>query len=265
MNVFRNLELHVVHSCNLSCESCSHYSNQGHKGVLSLDEADRWMKLWNRRLAPETFSLLGGEPTIHPQLPEFVALTRRNWPDAALRLVTNGFFLHRHPGLPLVLQNDPKARLYLSIHHGSPEYREKLQPVLDLLEQWVQQYGIRVSYYESYKNWTRRYKGFGAGIEPYADGQPRLSWEQCPARHCRQLFEGKIWKCGPLAYLKLQDAKYHLSELWQPYLSYQPLSPDCSDEALAAFLGREEESYCGMCTAQPEKLELPMPLPSAAA
>ena len=32
------------------------------------------MKRWNRRLYPDTFSLLGGEPSIHPDLPGFVAM-----------------------------------------------------------------------------------------------------------------------------------------------------------------------------------------------
>src|SRR5262245_16722507 len=100
MQSFRNLEMHVVHSCNLSCESCSHYSNQGHKGMVSLDEAERWMQAWCGRLAPQNFVLLGGEPTIHPKLPEFLVLARRYWPNARLRLITNGFFLHRHPTLP---------------------------------------------------------------------------------------------------------------------------------------------------------------------
>lgn len=260
MQSIRNLEIHVAHSCNLSCESCSHYSNQGHKGVLPLDEAERWMTLWSRRLAPHTFSLLGGEPTIHPRLADFVVLARRHWPGAALRLVTNGFFLHRHPNLPLVLRDDPNARIYLSIHHDAPAYRERIQPIRDLLTHWHEQYGIAVSADESFRNWTRRYHGFGAAMEPFADGQPRSSWEICPAKYCPQLFEGKIWKCAPLAYLRLQDAKYRLSERWKPYLQYQPLAPGCPDEELRAFFAREDESYCGMCSAKRRWFELPIPL-----
>jgi len=259
MRIDRNLEIHVVHTCNLVCESCSHYSNQGHSGTLSLDEADRWMNLWNRRIEPRTFSLLGGEPTIHPQLPEFFQLARRNWPGASLRLVTNGFFLHRHPTLPLVMRDDPDAVLYLSIHHDAPEYQERLEPIRQLLAAWVKQYHIRVAVYDSHKNWTRRYKGFGAEMEPFEDGQPRSSWEHCPARFCPQLFDGKIWKCGPLAYLPLQDAKYHLSEKWKPYLQYRPLEPSCSDEEVERFFAREEESFCSMCAAKPQRFALPIP------
>jgi hypothetical protein len=66
-----------------------------------------------------------------------------------------------------------------------------------------------------------------------------------------------------LAYLKLQDAKYQLSANWQPYLSYAPLEPGCSDEALEEFFSREEESHCGMCPANPQRFEKPLPLPLA--
>jgi len=72
-----NLEMHVTHSCNLTCESCSHYSNHMHKGLLSLDDASVWMDKWNNKLNPKIFSLMGGEPTLHPQLTEFVILARK--------------------------------------------------------------------------------------------------------------------------------------------------------------------------------------------
>jgi hypothetical protein len=216
--------------------------------------------MWNRRIYPQTFSLLGGEPTIHPQLPEFLSLARSNWPGAALRIVTNGFFLHRHPNLPLVMRDDPNACLYLSIHHDAPEYQEKLKPILELVTSWVKQYGIRAACYQSHKNWTRRYNGFGAEMEPFADEQPRRSWEVCPSRYCPQLFEGKIWKCGPLAYLKMQDARYHLSEKWRPYLQYEPLEPGCTEQMAYEFFMREDESSCGMCPANPQRFQLPIPL-----
>lgn len=257
----KNLEMHVVHSCNLACESCSHYSNQGHKGIVSLDEAEQWMRSWSERLDPAVFILLGGEPTIHPKLPEFVTLARKYWPQSKLRLITNGFFLHRHPTLPAVLSADRDAEIRISLHHDAPEYREKVAPVLKLLRGWEREYGIRVDYRGSYRQWTRRYRGFGAKMEPYEDGRPRRSWEVCPAKHCLQLFERKIWKCSPLAYLRLQDEKYHLSAQWEPYLRYAPLEPECSEEELQSFLAREEEACCGMCPANPEKFVLPLPLP----
>ena len=259
MVYFRNLEIHVTHRCNLSCESCSHYSNHGHTSLLALDEAAEWMDAWHNRLNPQAFSLLGGEPTLHPQLGEFVVLAREKWPGAHLRLVTNGFFLQRHLDLPHILRRDPNSHIEISVHHNSPQYLQKIKGNLDLLRLWQVKYGIRVQVIRSYDKWTRRYRGFGAGMEPYEDNQPDKSWDICSARDCFQLFEGKIWKCAPLAYLKLQDRKYGLSPKWAQYLAYKPLAPDCTVEELRSFFTRQAEGCCGMCASMPERFTPKLP------
>ena len=210
-----NLEIHVAHSCNLRCESCSHYTNQGHHGIVPVAEAERWMKQWKRRIQPRLFALVGGEPALHPHLAEFVRLSRKHWPNAELRLISNGFLLGRHPDLPAVLR-DTNTCLCVSIHHSSPQYQQELQPVRELLEGWERKYEIRLDYFQSYRHWTRRYHGSGSAIRPFDDRQPRLSWEICPSKEHPQLFDGKIWKCAPLAYLKLQAQKYQLSPQWSP-------------------------------------------------
>jgi hypothetical protein len=256
------LELHVTHACNLTCESCSHYSNHNHHGQLTLSEADRWMGLWSPRLAVAEFHLLGGEPTIHPDLPGFVTLARRHWPDAFIRIRTNGFFLHRHPGLPALLAADGRASISVAAHHDSAEYREHLQPIFELISRWQRDFGVQIDVDQAFANWTQRYRGFGATMEPFEDAAPRASWEICPARICRQLFEGKIYKCAPLAYLKMQKTKYDLSPKWDFYLGYQGLDPACSDRELDAFIAKEEEPYCAMCSARRRPLALTIPIRS---
>ena len=257
---FRKLELHVAHGCNLACESCSHYSNHGHAGTVSVEEADRWMGLWSRRVSVDRFTLLGGEPTIHPQLPRFVGLVRRHWPQAQIEIVSNGFFLHRHPSLPSVLAADPDARLIISVHHDSEEYQARLKPVFALLEDWKRDHGVAVRIRPAARNWTRRYEGFGDAMLPFEDSDPRASWEICPARHCKQLLDGRIWKCAPLAYLPMQKARYRLSGKWDPYLAYKALDPGCPDAELVAFAAMEDEAACGMCPAKERVFELPVPL-----
>jgi hypothetical protein len=259
------LEMHVTHVCNLTCESCSHFSNHGHKGRLELAQADAWMSAWRDRIEVGEFVLLGGEPTIHPELTEFVPLVRRHWPRASIVIITNGFFLDRHPGLPRALALCGNARLCLSVHHDSLEYRQRIQPVLDLTEQWRRDHGVSIEVTPSYTNWTRRYMGFGDAKSPFDDQNPRASWQICRARHCRQLFEGKIWKCSPIAYLTLQKRQFRLSESWDRYLNYEPLEPTCSDNAIVEFLAREEEGICSMCPAKRVPLEIPNPIRGAEA
>jgi hypothetical protein len=257
------LELHVSHACNLTCESCSHYSNHGHSGNLDLTQADDWMAGWSGRIQVKVFNLLGGEPTIHPRLSEFVPLVRRHWPAARICIVTNGFFLHRHSDLPSTLATVGNAELALSVHHDGAGYMERLRPVFDLLANWQRDYGTIVRTRPSQQVWTRRYLGFGSAMLPFEDGRPRQSWKICPARHCKQLHDGKLWKCAPLAYLGLQKAKYDISGKWDTYLRYQPLEATCSDRELDEFLALEDETACSMCSAERRPFALPNPLRSA--
>jgi hypothetical protein len=256
------LEFHVTHVCNLTCESCAHYSNHNHHGHLASAEADRWVSFWSGRLAVEEFHLLGGEPTIHPDLCSFVRLVRRHWPDTTIRIRTNGFFLHRHPDLLAILAADDRTALSVAVHHDSPEYREHLKPVFDLIERWQRDFAIRVNVDQAFANWTQRYLGFGATMQPFEDNAPRASWDICPARQCKQLFGGKIWKCAPLAYLKMQKAKFALSPKWDFYLRYAPLDHGCSDFDLDQFIAKEDEPYCAMCSAKRRPLPLSMPIRS---
>jgi len=254
------LEMHVTHACNLACESCSHYSNHSHRGLLDLEEAAASVANWSKRVSVKRFRLLGGEPTIHPMLPEFVKLARRHLADATVEIVTNGFFLHRHPGLPYLLDDLGNCEITVSVHHNSPEYMQKIRPVLDLIATWRKKHKFGIIIRHSYKNWTRRYNGFGSNMLPYEDGEPQASWSICPARSCIQLFEGALWKCGPIAYLKLQNERYNLSDRWKRYLEYRPLYLDASDDELRDFIGRGAESICGMCSAKKRYFDLPNPL-----
>lgn len=254
------LELHVANTCNLACESCSHFSNSGHRGILTVDDANAWMQAWNERILPTNFVLLGGEPTMNPRLTDIVLSAAKHWPQSTISLTTNGFFLHKHPDLPSVLQK-VKGSIILSVHHDSREYLSQIAPALDLISRWRNDFKFGVYYINSYEQWTRRYLGSGGNITPYSDGNPRSSWENCAARLCRQLFRGKIWKCSPITYLQLQKEKYPaISSSWDRYLSYTPLDPNCTESELDAFLSREQEDICNMCPAKPMHFRMPSPL-----
>ncbi|MCK1652147.1 radical SAM protein [Bradyrhizobium sp. 149] len=256
------IELHVAHTCNLTCESCSHYSNHAHKGILDPALAESWISAWSKRLTLDELNLLGGEPTMNPRLCEFVVLARKYWPAAHIRIITNGFFLHRHPALPATLAVNGNASLALSVHHNDPSYLEKLRPAFDLLAAWQRDHGTVVETRQSDQGWTRRYLGSGAEMLPFEDDRSRQSWEVCPAKYCKQLHDGQLWKCPPLAYLNLQKAKYDLSPKWDPYLRYKPLDPTCTDRELVEFLQREDEQACSMCAAEVRRFSLPNPLRS---
>ncbi len=256
------LELHVTHACNFTCEGCSHYSNHGHSGNISLDDCEEWLYGWSKRVKPKTFTILGGEPTLNKDLPEIVYMVRAMFPDptTGIDVITNATGLHLQPRLPQMLVATG-ATLAVSIHSTEhPNYIKKFKRGYKLAKKWKHDLGVWVEFWDfTNKEWVRQYKGFGDTMMPYEDNNPRKSWEVCISKYAMQLHEGKLWKCPALAYLPMQAKKYNLSDKWNPYLKYQSLDVDCTDEELEEFLNREDESFCSMCPANRDVYTKPDP------
>ena len=254
VKALQNLELHVAHSCNLTCESCSHYSNQGPQGHRQPGRGRSVDGKLEPPTGPEGVLPAWGRADDQPT----VAGDRRDGASALAARASP----HCHQRLLSPPTPDSAAgpsirqqRRPVSLH--SPRFARiprKTQTYFFLARGMGQNppdqgRGVRIiQELDAPVPWIR------LGHRLFEDNQPRLSWERCPARSCRQLFEGQIWKCGPIAYLKLQHDRHGLSEKWNSYLAYAPLSPDCSDEQLNEFLDREDESCCSMCPAEPAKL-----------
>lgn len=259
------LDLKVLHECNLACESCNVFSDlQQAADPISLEDADRWMAGWSRRIRPRHFTLLGGEPTLHPNLTELVEIAAKHWPRSDRRVTTNGFFLHHHRRLPAVLALTG-TRLLVSVHFADPEdapeslYGRKIKRIQRILEQWEEVWNVRVTFLHTYKNWTRRYQGTPPDIRPY-QSDPRKAWSVCPGRNCTQLVDGNLARCQPAAYLPRLAGIVKLGEEWNPYLGYQTLPPTCTNEELVAFYKQEEMPECAGCPYPLERFKKPNPM-----
>ncbi len=253
------VECHVTHQCNLTCESCTHFSNEGYTGRHTPESFLQEMSPWSRRIAPKNLLLLGGEPTLNPDLAVICHTARDLWPDeqeTRILLVTNGFFLHRHPLLAGVLRTR-NIVLDISIHHDSPEYLAKLQEAA----KWVQDNGVKMRWRESFRDWLRYYNGVGQDARPFHDEDPQSSWLACPSKWCFTIRDGLLCKCPMTAWLPMHVEKFGDGDgAWQPYLRYDGLSPNCTDAELEEFVSRRAESCCGMCPADPQPLKKANPL-----
>ncbi len=248
----RALEVHVTHVCNLHCDGCKHYSNYNHKGRLELSTFREWISAWSKVLRPKKLRLLGGEPTLHPDLPNFLYAARELWPETVTYIGTNGHFLDRHPTLLQALI-DTQSRLTLSVHSKDPGYLAKVNPIREGLKKYREETGVDLMETDVTEIWTKNYHGVGASMKPYADKKPQDSWTHCTAKYCMQLHENRLWKCAPVAYLGMQLEKFELTADpdWVPYLRYQSLGLEASLDEMREFLSRESEPVCGMCPARP--------------
>ncbi|MGY8865598.1 MAG: hypothetical protein ACKVJK_08180, partial [Methylophagaceae bacterium] len=166
----------------------------------------------------------------------------------------NGVLLYKYPDLPKVLR-DNNCGLEISKHGTNTEYNELWKGIEATALEWVEQYGIKVDFWKSDVVWYKMYKGFGSNMQPYEDNDPEQSWDNCiTGQDCWQIFEGNIYKCAPLAYLPMTNDTYKLSNKWDHYLTYNPITPECTDEELTEFFNRKAESFCAMCPKNPQIL-----------
>uniref|UniRef100_UPI0040563F90 radical SAM protein n=1 Tax=Candidatus Electronema sp. TaxID=2698783 RepID=UPI0040563F90 len=88
----RNVFLHLLTQCNLACRHC--YINPAQHGtnILPKETALDWLRLLARPERESNLILLGGEPTLHPDLAEIIqaAKTLRY----AVTVDSNGFLFH---------------------------------------------------------------------------------------------------------------------------------------------------------------------------
>lgn len=245
---FRSLEFHAAHACNLSCGQCSHYSNVHTGGIVSVNEAKENFDAWTDRLRPNKFVILGGEPTLNPDLCRILELGRRAFPGARKLLVSNGFFFDRHPDLPKVLC-DHYYKLEVSQHGTSPAYLEKFQSVLETIAKWRRDYPrLTIGVRQSHIGWRRQYNIENGKALPILS-RPRDGWNACIQKRCTQLYKCHLWKCPALAYFSHLERKLKLETIpdWQLFRDYQACSPTATDIQVKQFFATEQIPQCGLC------------------
>ncbi|MBF0267805.1 MAG: radical SAM protein [Alphaproteobacteria bacterium] len=251
------LEMDLAFSCDLACSGCTHYSNYGNKGHVSFDIGGKWLRNWAKRLTPDTFSMLGGEPMFNPDLLSYLRLAHELWPESERVLISNGLNHARHPQLFETLATT-HTRLDISFHsYKDVPYLDRFNQSLFEIEKERHRLGFKLGFRPSEFTFYRTYQGEGAAMRPYAHNDPLASWTVCLGKQCMTLHRGLMWKCPPLAFLELVAGRFGLDAVkdWQPYLAYQPLAASASDVELGVFLRREEESCCAMCPTRYEYQE----------
>lgn len=90
-----HFEFHLVEHCNLKCTGCTHFSSIAEEEFADIDEfrkdINRLSELTNG--ITRFINLLGGEPLLHPQIYDFLDIARKAFPNATIRVVTNGIRL----------------------------------------------------------------------------------------------------------------------------------------------------------------------------
>jgi MoaA/NifB/PqqE/SkfB family radical SAM enzyme len=109
----RNVFFHILTACNLACRHC--YINPAQHGtaMLSFETVRQWLTLFSRPERQTNLILLGGEPTLHPELPAIIRAAKSM--RYAVTVDTNGYLFH-----DLLDTVTPKELDYLSFSLDGP-------------------------------------------------------------------------------------------------------------------------------------------------
>ncbi len=110
----RNVFFHLLTACNLSCKHCYINPSQHGNATLSKDTVFKWLRLFVRPGQESNLILLGGEPTLHPDLPDIIraAKTMRY----TVTVDSNGYLFHN-----LLERVTPQELDFLSFSLDGPD------------------------------------------------------------------------------------------------------------------------------------------------
>jgi organic radical activating enzyme len=258
-----NLDVHVTNSCNLHCHGCNHLANYGYGGPFKVEELVDWIKPWKDRLYFKRISLLGGEPLLNPYLKDICITYRRlfSQKETKLRIITNGILITKCPWLKELIQ-EYHVHIQVSLHvfTGKTKNEKLINQVKEgmaLLEKWAgntvrpaeSSWGPYVEAKQKL-NFQVFYQGAGTQIKPFQHDDITESKKHCACKTL-QLYKSNLYKCAPIAYIGDVLEKFGMENDpdWKPYLNYEPLTPDCSDDELVDFMKMQPhpEWTCKMC------------------
>ncbi len=88
----RNVFFHLLTGCNLSCKHCYINTAQHGTATLPLHTVLRWLKRFARPEQKTNLILLGGEPTMHPDLAKIIKAAKSM--RYAVTVDSNGYLFH---------------------------------------------------------------------------------------------------------------------------------------------------------------------------
>jgi uncharacterized Fe-S cluster-containing radical SAM superfamily protein len=253
-------EFYITNVCNLTCPQCNRFNDRKFKGhyKFNLEKYQKWADV----LDIKRCSILGGEPTLNPNLADWIRGVHSCWPNTTGELTTNGTRLQTSPGLAVALA-ESNWTVCISVHNDL--MREHVLNEINQTFGYCQfvdfmfyddvVYGLRLISQDGIKFEITNGANFHNNV--FQDGLFQLhnsdadrAHEFCTMKNCHHFIDGKLYKCG-VVYLLPEYFKQIGREVPELYTQYKPLEiEDLTHESLNN-LTNQSIPQCQFC---PEKL-----------
>jgi hypothetical protein len=256
------VEFYITNVCNYTCDNCNRFNNHKFSGWQRWSDYEDIYRQWADRIELRAITILGGEPTLNPTLPDWVAGLNEIF-NCDVEVLTNGTRLNHVPGLYKAIAKPPPwprpvNHIGVSLHNIA-DFETLRQNILNFIDTVKVEFGVRLNIppppgwqgWDSY--WTVVDKNGlivcmhlannfqtsavqlnNTGRFIVHDSDPVRSHQQCGfvKFKCYHFVRGKIYKCGPAALFPEFDEQnqFDISESDRQIMnSYRPLTLDNFD------------------------------------
>ncbi len=122
MKHWGHLDLNVAESCNFTCTSCSHAAPVNARYMMLPEELGRDLAAIKPFMHFNRLQMVGGEPTLHPNLPEMMRVARASGVGDEISVITNGSLLRRMPNDFWRELNTLQLSIYPRLDPDIPEF-----------------------------------------------------------------------------------------------------------------------------------------------
>lgn len=231
------VETHLVDHCNLNCKACGHWSPLSDPRFADIDTHKRDITRLNQLFDRiDEIHLLGGEPMLHPQLLDFLSITRRAISESRIVLVTNGILLPSAPEDFWVTCFQNRIELWIS--------RYPLKMDMEFISDIAKSRGVKLVVSPTKTSFWKFTKNI------HGDSDPHKTFKYCRKFwKCNFLQAGRIYPCGAPALSHIFAKHFHLELPICDKDSINIHSEDITGKEILRFL-ENPIPWCRFCTTE---------------
>ena len=215
------LSYYITNVCPKTCDNCSTFNNLRFKNHLKWEDNKDAAAKWYELLDVEEFSIMGGEPLLHPQIEEWALGLKSIWHEHTDFRVVSGVSKQTLLDKKELVKKFIKAGIILELSVHDPNEKDELISVVEnvILKEYFDELKITRQAWTIKNDWPQEQLFFYYGdrllvIMNYSwifakgaikeikdstiwmhDSDKNVAHENCAWRDCHYLVEGRLYKC----------------------------------------------------------------------